>query len=154
MVLDIYRDAKRRGVYLALFVDSEGESCLSSYQIIWMKVKKVTFCQLKTSLSRNFVYHSQTFRDIVKSIFTILLQIRHGIIFHLPVNTDKPKVVSFLVFICTTPSFIAQISSSENVLKRDAILAPVAKQWIAKDILSYGSQSKRAKIAIYWFGKY
>ena len=78
MVLDIYRDAKRRGVYLALFVDSEGESCLSSYQIIWMKVKKVTFCQLKTSLSRNFVYHSQTFRDIVKSIFTILLQIRHG----------------------------------------------------------------------------
>ena len=76
------------------------------------------------------------------------------IIFHPPVNTDKPKVVSFLVFVCTTPSFIAQISSSENVLKRDAILAPVAKQWIAKDILSYGSQSKRAKIAIYWFGKY
>ena len=76
------------------------------------------------------------------------------IIFHLPANTDKPKVVSFLVFVCTTPSFIVQISSSENVLKRDAILAPVAKQWIAKDILSYGSQSKRAKIAIYWFGKY
>ena len=39
-------------------------------------------------------------------------------------------------------------------LKRDAILAPVAKQWKAKDIPSYGSQSKRAKIAIHWFGKY
>ena len=89
-------------------------------------MKKVTFCQLKTSLSRSFVYNLQTFRDIVKSIFKILLQIRHGIIFHLPVNTDKPKVVSFLVFVCTTPSFIAQISFSENVLKRDAILAPVA----------------------------
>ena len=50
------------------------------------------------------------------------------IIFHLAVNTDKPKVVTFLIFVCTTPSFIAQISSSENVLKRDAILAPVAKQ--------------------------
>ena len=49
-------------------------------------------------------------------------------------------------------TFIAQISSSENVLKRDAILAPVAKQWMAKDIPSYGSQSKRAKIAIHWFG--
>ena len=49
-----------------------------------------------------------------------------------------------------TASFIAQISSSENVLKRDAILAPVAKQWLAKDIPSYGSQSKRAKIAIHW----
>ena len=76
------------------------------------------------------------------------------IIFYLPVNTDKPKVVAFLVFVCTTASFIAQISSSENVLKRDAILAPVAKQWIAKDIPSYGSQSKRAKIAIQWFGNY
>ena len=76
------------------------------------------------------------------------------IIFYLPVNTDKPKVVTFLVFVCTTDSFIAQISSSENVLKRDAILAPVAKQWIAKDIPSYGSQSKRAKIAIHWFSKY
>ena len=70
------------------------------------------------------------------------------IIFYLPVNTDKPKFVAFLVFICTTASFTAQMSSTENVLKQDAILAPVAKQWIAKDIPSYGSQSKRAKIAI------
>ena len=56
------------------------------------------------------------------------------IIFYLPVNTDKPKLVAFLVFVCTTASFIAQISSSKNVLKRGAILALVAKQWIAKDI--------------------
>ena len=59
-------------------------------------------------------------------------------------NTDKPKFVAFLVFVCTTASFIAQIWSSENVSKRDAVLAPVAKQWKAKDIPSYGSQSKCA----------
>ena len=76
------------------------------------------------------------------------------IIFYLPVNNNKPKFVAFLVFVCMTASFIAQISSFENVSKRDAILAPVAKQWIAKDIPSYGSQSKRAKIAIHWLGKY
>ena len=79
------------------------------------------------------------------------------IVFDLPVNTDKPKLIAVLVFFfffLTTASFIAQISSFENVLKRDAILAPVAKQWIAKDIPSYRSQSKRAKIAIHWFGKY
>ena len=76
------------------------------------------------------------------------------IIFNLPINTDKPKFVAFLVFACTTALFIAQILSSKNVLKRDAILAPVAKQWIAKDIPSYWSHSKRAKIAIHWFGKY
>ena len=64
-------------------------------------------------------------------IFTVLLQIQHEvIIFLLPVNTNKPKLVTFLdkLFLCTTASFIAQISSSENVLKRDAILAQVAKQ--------------------------
>ena len=76
------------------------------------------------------------------------------IIFYLPVNTDKPKVVAFLVFVCTTNSFIAQTSSFEDVSERDAILASVAKQWIAKDIPSYGSQTKRAKSAIHWFGKY
>ena len=67
------------------------------------------------------------------------------IIFYLPVNTEKPKFVAFLVFVCTIGSVIAQISSSENVSKRDAILAPVAKQWIAKDI---------PKIAIHLFDKY
>ena len=41
-----------------------------------------------------------------------------------------------------------QISSSENFSKRDAILAPVTKQWMARDIPSYGGQSKHAKIAI------
>ena len=75
------------------------------------------------------------------------------IIFYLPVNTDKPKVVAFLVFVCTTASFIAQTSSFENVSERDAILTSVAKQWIAKDIQSYGSQTKRAKTAIHFFGK-
>ena len=69
-------------------------------------------------------------------------------------NTDKPKFVAFVVFVCSTASFIAQISSTENISKRDAILAPVAKQWIAKDIPSYRSESKRAKIAIHLFGKY
>ena len=37
------------------------------------------------------------------------------IMFYLPVNTDKPKGVAFLVFDCTNALFIAQISSSENV---------------------------------------
>ena len=50
------------------------------------------------------------------------------IIFYLPANTDKPKFLAFLVFVCTIASFIAQISSSESVSKRDSIMAPVAKQ--------------------------
>ena len=45
-------------------------------------------------------------------------------------NTDKPNFVAILVFVCITATFMKQISSFENVSKRDAILAPVAKQWI------------------------
>ena len=37
------RDAKRRGIYLALFTDAEGDSSFSIYQISWIKMKKVTF---------------------------------------------------------------------------------------------------------------
>ena len=29
----LYRDAKRQGIYLALFTDPEGDSCFSIYQI-------------------------------------------------------------------------------------------------------------------------
>ena len=36
----IYRDVKHRGIYLALFTDSEGHSCFSIYQISWIKMKK------------------------------------------------------------------------------------------------------------------
>ena len=92
-------------------------------------MKKVTFCKsLKTSLSGKFIYNLQTFRGLCQVHFTILSRILHEIIFYLPVNTDKPKIVGFLVFVCKTALSIAQISSSENASKRDAILAPVVKQ--------------------------
>ena len=128
-----YQEAKRRGKYRALFTDPEGESCFSIYQQL-NKNKKVTFCKLKNSLSRNFVYNLQT---LSSAFLRFCCKFIMKTIFYLLVTTNKPKFVAFLVFVCSTASFIAQISSSENVLKRDAILAPVAKQWIAKDILNY-----------------
>ena len=81
------------------------------------------------SLNRKFFYNLQTFWGFFKCIFTILLHIQHENNFlPIPVDTDKAKLVAFLVFVCTTASFIAQISCSENVSKRDAILGPVTKQ--------------------------
>ena len=121
------RSVEVYSVYLVRFTDPEGGSCFSIYQISWIKMKRITFCKLKTSLSRSFVYNLQPFWDFVRCIFKILLQIQHENNF-LPVHNDKPKFVTFLVFVGPTASFIAQISSSENVSKRDAILAPVAKQ--------------------------
>ena len=35
--MDIYRDAKRQGIYPPLFIDPEGDSCFSIYQIRWIK---------------------------------------------------------------------------------------------------------------------
>ena len=35
--------AKRRGIYLALFTDAEGDSSFSIYLFSWIKMKKVTF---------------------------------------------------------------------------------------------------------------
>ena len=87
--------------------------------------------------------------------FTILLQIQHENNF-LPTSEHwqaKLKFVVFLVLILffTTGSCIAQMSSSKKyVSKQDAILDPFAKQWITTDILSYGNQSKRAKIVLYF----
>ena len=113
-----------------------------------------TFGKLKKSLGRNFVYNLQTFRDFVKWFLRLLLQIQHENNF-LPTSKHwQGKFRRFCGILFFTVSFLAQIRSSENVLKWDDILASVAKQWIAKDILSYGSQSKCVKIAIHWFGKY
>ena len=69
------------------------------------------------------------------------------IVFYPPVNSDNPKFVTFLLFVCTTALFIyiAQILSFENVSKRDAILAPVSKQWIAKDIFQLREPIKTRK---------
>ena len=59
IVVPIHRDAKRWGTYLVLFIDPEGGSCFSIYQVSWRKMEKGTFCKLKMSLCRNFVYNLQ-----------------------------------------------------------------------------------------------
>ena len=66
----------------ALFTDPEGDS----------------FCKLKTSLSRNFVYNLQTFRGL--SVFLrFCCKFSMKIIVYLPVNTDKPKFFFFFWYL-------------------------------------------------------
>jgi len=43
IVVDIYRDAKRRGIYPPLFTDPEGDRCFSVYQIRWVKKRFFNF---------------------------------------------------------------------------------------------------------------
>ena len=151
---NIYRDAKRRGIHLALWTDPEGDSCFSIYQIGWIKIKTELFVNKRRHFVRVCL---RTFQLTVfpgSFFLTILLQIQRENFFYRPVNSDKPNFVSFLVFFGAAASVTAKISSFETVAKREAILNPVPKQWISKDIPSYGSQSERAKIAIHWFGEY
>ena len=65
-------------------------------------------------------------------------------------NTDKPKFVAFLVFVCTTALFIAQISSFSKMSRKET------PSWLRfqnnEELRIFrvtGSQSKRAKIAIH-----
>ena len=95
----IRRRGGSRYVYLPLFTDPEGDSCFSIYQISWIKLKKVTFCKLKTSPSRNFVYSLQTFRGFCQVHFTILLQIQHENNF-LPTSKHRQAKVRRLLVIC------------------------------------------------------
>ena len=99
--VNIDRDAKRRGRYLALFTDPEGDSCFSIYQISWIKLKKSNVWKSKASLSRNFVYNVQTFRGFFSTTsLRFCRKFSMKIIFYLPVNTDKPKVVAFCLYDC------------------------------------------------------
>ena len=66
----------------------------------------------------NLVYNLETFGDFVKCILRFCCKFSMKIIFYLPVNNDKPYFVAFLAFVCRTASFIAKISSFENVSKR------------------------------------
>ena len=52
-----------------LLTDPEGDSCFTIHQVSWIKLKKVTFCRLKTSLSRHFVYNN----NFIDNISVILL---------------------------------------------------------------------------------
>ena len=42
-MVDIYRDAKRRGIYPPLFTDCEEDSCFGIYQIRWIKKRFFKF---------------------------------------------------------------------------------------------------------------
>ena len=119
--------------FLGLFTDPEGDSFFSIYQISWIKLKKkVTFCKLKRHVVGTLFTIYKHFGNFVKCILRFCCKFSMKIIFYLTSEhreaTEKPKFVAFLVFVCTNASFIAQISSSGNVSKRDTILAPVAKQ--------------------------
>ena len=59
MVVDIQRREASR--HISSSVHQEGDSSFSIYQISWIEMKKATFCKLKTSLRRNFIYNLQTF---------------------------------------------------------------------------------------------
>ena len=60
---DIYRDAKHRGVYPALWTDPEGYSCFSIYQISWIKSKRNFFINKRRHLEFVYRFNWQCFGD-------------------------------------------------------------------------------------------
>ena len=145
------RDAKRRAIYLALSTDHEGGSCFSIYQISWINIKNELFVNKRRHLEFVYVSIWQCFGDHFLWFYSKFSQ---KIFFYRPVNipTSQSLSLSWYLLVQLLP-FTANISSFETVAKQGAILNPVPKQWISKDIPSYGSQSEGAKISIHWFGE-
>ena len=64
--MDIYRDAKRRGIYPPLFTDPEGDSCFSIYQIRW--IKNAASLMATISSSETFVKRRAIFLSVRKTV--------------------------------------------------------------------------------------
>ena len=56
--MDIYLDAKHRGIYPPLFTDPEGDSCFSIYQIRWIKKNVVLISSSETFAKRRAIFLS------------------------------------------------------------------------------------------------
>ena len=65
--MDIYRDAKRRGIYRPLFTDPEGDSCFSIYQIRWIN-KNVASLMDTISSSESFAKRRAIFLSVRKTV--------------------------------------------------------------------------------------
>ena len=65
-MVDIYRDAKRRGIYPPLFIDPEGDSCFSIFQIRWRK--NAASLMAKISSSETFAKRSAIFVYVRKTV--------------------------------------------------------------------------------------
>ena len=65
-MVDIYRDAKRRGIYPPLFTDPEGDSCFSIYQIRW--IKNATSLISTISSSETFAKRRAIFLSVRKTV--------------------------------------------------------------------------------------
>ena len=61
-------------------------------------------------------------------------------------NKQIPNDSNYSIKFHDNASFIAQISSFENVPKRDAILGPVAKQWI---VYNYPPKGRLIVVGVY-----
>ena len=64
--MDIYRDAKREGIYPQLFTDPEGDSCFSIYQIRW--IKNAASLMATISYSENFAKQRAIFLSVHKTV--------------------------------------------------------------------------------------
>jgi len=64
--VDIYQDAKRRGIYPPLFTDPEGGSCFSIYQIRW--IKNAASLMATISSSETFAKRRAIFLSVRKTV--------------------------------------------------------------------------------------
>ena len=71
IVVDIYLDVKRQGIYLAaLWTDTEGDSCFSIYQISWIKMKKELFVYILIDSALGIIFYNFVGNSVIKFFST------------------------------------------------------------------------------------
>ena len=98
MVVGIYRDTKRRGIYPPLWTEPEGYSCFSTYQISWIKInKKEIFCTQNTFLDWSLLsFNWQCSGDY---FYNFLANPVRKFFFFRPVNRLSSKLLSLFRYL-------------------------------------------------------
>ena len=101
IVVDIYRDGKRRGIYPPLFTDPEGDSCFS-YLPNWMDKKK-----------RFFTFFFWNFRETTRHFCLRSQNSEYPRIFRVTrANQNERKLLSTDLVNTNTGSLVASISKN------------------------------------------
>ena len=144
MVVGIYRDTKRRGIYPPLWTEPEGYSCFSTYQISWIKINKKEIFVLKTrSLIGVYYVSIDSVRGI---IFIIFLQTQWESFFFRPVNRLSSKLLSLFWYLLVQMLHLPLSCIFRNCRERRRHF-----ETRSKTVKCQGNQSK---IAIHWLGEY
>ena len=115
-MVDIYRDAKRRGIYPPLFTDPEGGSFFSIYQIRWIKKRFFNFFFWNfRETTRHFSLRSQN-SEYPRLVYTTQVNSAFGAPW-----LASPEVIIQVLFTSEQPRRNKMVSRFASISEKDIL---------------------------------